>query len=233
MSITPIGRGSSADAVYSQLLALIQEGEYAVGARIPSELELARLFGVSRPVIREGLGGLRSAGMIESRAGAGTFVTATHPKAPGLVLLDRYETADLHEVRQHLEIPGAGLAALRRTDEHIAALDVLVERSRDERDVVNWIRDDLEFHVTIASATGNALQVQLIRGLRELQFEQSVEMARLAGGLAAPHAEHHAILEAIRAQDRAGAEQAMADHLAAIQQRVSALASHSTSPEQA
>jgi DNA-binding FadR family transcriptional regulator len=220
VGIEPIARGSSVDAVRTQLVELIQNGEFAVGARLPSEHELARSFGVSRPVIRESLGGLRSAGLIESRAGAGTFVTARNPTTPGLLLLGRYDTNHLHEVRQHLEIPGAGLAALRRSESQLAELHEIVDRTRDEHDVVNWVRDDLEFHVAIAAATGNELQVRLVRDLRELQFEQTVAMARALGGLAAPDTEHGAIVAAIHERDAAGAERAMAAHLDGIQQRV-------------
>jgi GntR family transcriptional repressor for pyruvate dehydrogenase complex len=219
-SIQPIPRGNSAEAVYQQLLALIQSGEFAVGTKLPSENELARSFGVSRPVIREGLGVLRSAGLVESRAGAGTLVTATHPRSQGLLLLGRYGSEDLHEVRHHLEVPGAGLAALRRTDEQVSEMAEIVERNREERDATKWVRDDLRFHVKLAEATGNQLQVRLVTDLRELQFEQTVVMAELMGGLAAPDAEHQAIVDAVRAGDEAGARQAMADHLDAIQRRV-------------
>ena len=220
MSIQPVPRGSSANSVYQQLLALIQAGTFPVGSKLPPELELVRLFQVSRPVIREGLGGLRSAGLIESRAGAGTFVMAATPQTQGLTLLGKFGTADLHEVRHHLEVPGAGLAATRRSEAQLADMVELVERNRAERDVVHWVRDDLRFHVTLAEATGNALQVQLITDLRELQFEQTVTMARLLGGLAAPDLEHQAIVEAVGQQDELGARRAMTAHLNAIRDRV-------------
>jgi GntR family transcriptional repressor for pyruvate dehydrogenase complex len=220
MSIQPIPRGSSADAVYQQLLALIQSGKFAVGSKLPTENELAQSFGVSRPVIREGFGGLRSAGLVESRAGAGTFVIAANPRSQGLILMGGYNTEELHEVRQHLEVPGAGLAALRRDEAQLAEMTELVERNRAERDVVNWVRDDLRFHVKLAEATGNALQVRLVTDLRELQFDQTVTMARLLGGLAAPDAEHQAIVDAVREKDEVGARRAMAAHLNAIRDRV-------------
>lgn len=98
-------------------------------------------------------------------------------------------------------------------------MQAIVEGSSQDDDIVEWVRDDLRFHVAIAEMTGNSLHAQLISELRELQFEQSVQMARRLGGLGAPIAEHGAILHAIRDGDPEAAARAMADHLAAIRER--------------
>lgn len=220
MDITPLSRTSSATAVRDELVALIRGGRFPVGSRLPGEIHLAEAFGVSRPVVREALGGLRAAGMIESRSGAGTFVIGAGRADVGLSLLGTTNSAELYEVRMHLEVPGAALAAARRSD---AQLDRLRELARggthQHDDVVEWVRADLRFHVAIAEMTGNSLHARLIGGLRELQFEQSVQMARRLGGLGAPTSEHGAIFEAIRDGDPGRASRAMADHLTAIRER--------------
>jgi DNA-binding FadR family transcriptional regulator len=217
--VTKIERTSAADEVRTQILALIESGDLAVGAKLPSEHELARSFGVSRAVVREGLGSLRSVGIVESRAGAGTFVRSLRATHGGLLLAGRYSSGELHEVRCHIEIPGAALAASRRTDEHLRRLDEIVARHAGTQDADAWVRDDLLFHVTLAEATGNALQVRFVTELRELQSELTLTMARRAGGLAAPVEEHGAVLEAIRRQDEESARRAMTAHLDAIQSR--------------
>jgi GntR family transcriptional repressor for pyruvate dehydrogenase complex len=214
-----ISRVNAADAVREQLLALIQAGTYPVGSKLPSENALAAALGVSRPIVREGLGALRAAGVLESRSGSGTFVRATTPTKTGLLLLGRYAPEELHEVRCHLEIPGAGLAAKRRSTQQLERLEELVLRHATRREVVEWVEDDLAFHVALAEATGNDLHAQLVAELRELQFEQTVVMAQMYGGLDAPDTEHREIFDAVRRQDAAGARQAMRKHLAAIQQR--------------
>jgi DNA-binding FadR family transcriptional regulator len=230
-SIRQIPRTNAAEAVREQLLALIEAGEFSVGSRLPSENELAKSFGVSRPVVREGLGALRAAGVLESRSGAGTFVLSARPTKPGLLLLGRYSAEDLHEVRTHLEVPGAGLAATRRSDADLERLEQIVARHSGVADAVEWVEHDLEFHVALAEATGNELQARLVQDLRGLQFEQTVLMARVTGGVAAPDAEHRAILDAVRRQDRELAEQAMAAHLAAILERFKALTDGSGADE--
>jgi len=219
-------RVSAADAVRDQLLELIQSGKLPLGTKLPPEHELARRFGLSRPVVREGLGALRAAGVLESRAGAGTFVKALRPTA-ALLLLGRHTPAQLHEVRCHLEIPGAGLAARRRTAEQLSRLDEIVEHHSGRMDVEEWVRDDLAFHVTLAESTGNELHARFVHELRELQHEQSALMASANdGALRAPDEEHRAILEAVRRRDEAAARDAMGAHLAAILDRWQSIADH-------
>ena len=223
-SVRGISRVSAADAVRDQLLDLIQSGQLPPGTKLPPEHELARRFGLSRPVVREALGALRAAGVLESRSGAGTFVKASRPTT-AMLLLGRHAPAQLHEVRCHLEIPGAGLAARRRTAEQLTRLVEIVEHHSGRVDVDEWVRDDLAFHVTLAEATGNDLHARFVHELRELQHEQSVLMAGAnEGALRAPDEEHRAIVEAVARRDEAAARDAMAAHLAAILDRWQSIA---------
>lgn len=63
------------------LRAEIAAGRYGADKRLPSEPQLARKFGVSRPTIARALLDLQNDGLIERRAGSGTFVRATAPAA--------------------------------------------------------------------------------------------------------------------------------------------------------
>lgn len=56
-----------------ELLKLIEAGKYPPGSKLPTEMELAAQFGVSRIPIREALSVLRAAGVINSRQGAGAL----------------------------------------------------------------------------------------------------------------------------------------------------------------
>ena len=57
--------------IAEQLRQLIASGEFAVGARLPAERELASQLGVSRPSVREALIALEVEGIIEVRTGSG------------------------------------------------------------------------------------------------------------------------------------------------------------------
>jgi GntR family transcriptional regulator, transcriptional repressor for pyruvate dehydrogenase complex len=220
LNVRRIERPSAPEAVRDQILELIEEGELTVGSKLPSEQELARSFGVSRPVVREGLGRLRSIGVIESRSGSGSFVRSARIAPQGLLLTGGYTSGELHEIRSEIEVPGAALAAVRRTEAQLATLTEIVERHRHQPDAEDWVADDLSFHVTIAEGSRNSLRVRFVTELRELQSDLSLRMARMHGGLAAPVQEHAAIVEAIRERDREGAAAAMQAHLDGIRNRL-------------
>ena len=67
--------------VYSALRRDIQSGRLAKGDRLPSEADLVRLFGASRITVGRAVRDLQAAGLVERRAGAGTFVKV--PQASG------------------------------------------------------------------------------------------------------------------------------------------------------
>lgn len=74
------------------LRSLLQGGEYAVGARLPSEPELAQKLGISRPTLREALQTLEEEGAIVRRHGVGTFVAEPRPVLDaGLEVLESLE----------------------------------------------------------------------------------------------------------------------------------------------
>ena len=91
-----------------------------VNDRLPSEAELSRRFGVSRPIVCEALGRLQALGLTEARAGRGTFVASSVTKLT--ITFGQYSASDLNEVRRCVEVPAARLAALRRTSEDIQLL---------------------------------------------------------------------------------------------------------------
>jgi GntR family transcriptional regulator len=58
----------------------ILDGTYPAGQPLPSEEQLAREFGVSRPTVRQGISELRAAGMVEVLMGRGMFVRSPHAR---------------------------------------------------------------------------------------------------------------------------------------------------------
>src|SRR5712692_7470564 len=83
ISVAVPGRESDALAAERVVLHLerqIESGELKPGDRLPPERELARQVGVSRPTVRAGLRSMAALGVVESRHGAGTFITAGPPR---------------------------------------------------------------------------------------------------------------------------------------------------------
>src|SRR5687768_3099371 len=67
----PVHRASAAQQIAAQIRAAMRAGELAAGERLPSELELAAAFGVSRPTVREAMRILAASNLVEASRGAG------------------------------------------------------------------------------------------------------------------------------------------------------------------
>lgn len=214
MKVVPVAQRTAAEHVRSQLIGLIESGEFAVGQRLPSEAELAQSFAVSRSVIREALHSLNALGLTRSYAGKGTYVDAQF--SPSQLLTGQYLPRDLHEVRQTLEVPVAQLAAERRSSADLKVLAELLEKFRVTEDPQERVGIDADFHVAIATATGNPLFPRLVAELRSVLQDQALSVAVIAGRAAQAADEHAAIFEAIKARQGVDAAEAMRLHLEAV-----------------
>ncbi|HEX2031568.1 MAG TPA: FadR/GntR family transcriptional regulator [Actinomycetota bacterium] len=151
--------------VADQLRELILEGRINAGERLPTESELTEMFGASRSTVREALRILSSQNLIVTArgAGGGTFVSRPEPRyvsdfleaSFGLLSDSEHLTVDhLLEAREILEVPAAGLAAARRTEEHLTALRSCFP-ARDDASRAHLFEGNLLFHITIVEAAGN------------------------------------------------------------------------------
>ncbi len=181
-----------------------------MGEKLPSEHELARLLGVSRPVLREALGHMRALGLIVSKNGRGSFIASI---SRGPLLLGRYSLDELHELRSLLEVQSAVLAAKRRERRDVDRLQKSVDALERCEGHEKWVKLDAAFHVALANATGNRLHAHLVEHLRGVLIEQSQVVSAVEGRIARANREHRSIYEAVRAGDAELAEQAMSAHL--------------------
>ena len=153
--------------IAEQIRALIQRGEFAPGAKLPSERLLSERFGVGRSSVREALTALQSMGLIEVRQGSGARVL----KPGGTALAGWQRTAfhserDVLEARIAIERYNAQLAALRATRPDLARLAALLS-TMEEEDRTGELGDetDLQFHLALAAATQNTVLLDLTRTL--------------------------------------------------------------------
>jgi GntR family transcriptional regulator, transcriptional repressor for pyruvate dehydrogenase complex len=212
-------RGASAE-VQARLQAQIESGEYKQNERLPSESELARAFGVSRPVIREALMSLQALGLTSSQTGKGTFVVSDRVRVP--LLMGRYSPAHIREVRRCVEIPAARLSAERRTDRDVGEIAAILARMEDADDPARRNQLDASFHIAIARASGNPLIVKLVEDLRSVLEEHSLAAARAPYRRREASQEHRAIYDAIVDRDPEAAAAAMEAHLAAAERSFAA-----------
>ncbi|MGV3574899.1 MAG: FadR/GntR family transcriptional regulator [Devosia sp.] len=215
---------SLAEVAHGQMLALIDDGSWSPRSRLPSETELARRFGMSRPVIRQALAKLRDAGLIQSRQGSGSFVIgpAVNPEEPpdNVLFPSIGSIADITAFvtfREGMEGEIAATAANNRSAEDLAAIAEAVTRFGEKRTLSERSQDDFAFHLAVAEATGNPFYVNNLSSLRE----QMLVGMGLIWNFSADREEfrhvvvahHQAIYDAIERQDVEGARQAMREHL--------------------
>jgi GntR family transcriptional repressor for pyruvate dehydrogenase complex len=217
----PVERFSAAEAVFKDLLAQIQEGRLAVGEKLPSEAALAQGYGVSRSVIREALRSCAALGLTVSRTGKGTFVVSQRVAED--LALGAYSARDLHEARPHIEVPAAGLAARRRTEEDVRFLQDVVAAMAAEDDPQAWVELDTSFHAAVARISHNRVFEKVIADIREALFHQSETLNVVAARQKRSDEEHLRIFHAIRDGAADEAEAAMQDHLAAVRGALGAI----------
>ena len=192
---------SLVDQAIDGMRTLLAEGEWAVGARIPPEPELASALGVSRNTVREAVRALAHTGVLEVRRGDGTYVAAANEVSAMMRRqVDRVEAHHVFEVRDAIETRAAALAAERRSEADLQLLCDLMERRAaavEAGDTDAFADADAEFHLAVVTATHNPLLLELYTG-----FEDTLRASiHLDDETAEVAEDHRAVLEAIRAQD--------------------------------
>jgi GntR family transcriptional repressor for pyruvate dehydrogenase complex len=216
-------RQSLVGTVVEQLARQIESGAAAPGSRLPAESELCRQFAVSRTVVREAVARLKADQLVETQPGLGLFVVRRAP-GQGVLRLNPSEGStaerarELLEFRAGLEAEAARLAALRRTDDDIAAIRAAFARI-EETERAGGIGgvEDLALHMAIARAAKNAYIVQVLQFLSD-SLRDSICQSRIVAQtrrehLQAARDEHARVVDAIIAGDPDAATLQMRVHL--------------------
>lgn len=204
--------------VAQTLARQIADGVYPVGARLPSERDIASATGVSRPTVREAILALELDGLVEVRTGSGVYVAARVPAKAKADTTD-FGPFEILEARLLIEGEACALAATLIDDAGVAALTAMVDamERENDRDVALSEEIDRRFHLGIAAATHNSALVAAVEMLwaartRSPQYRLLSQKVRRAG--IKPRAgEHQAIIAALRKRDPHAARAAMRDHL--------------------
>src|SRR5512142_1036871 len=156
--LRPISRAKTADQVAEQIEALIVNGTWKPGERIPSERDLAEQLGISRGSVREALSVLEAMGWLDIRPGDGTRVRQSQHEPqeitmPEAILRHTVELSEIWEARKLVEPQTAYLAA-ERCDK--AALDTIEHILQQMEDLVanglavETLRLNASFHLAVA-----------------------------------------------------------------------------------
>lgn len=216
---------SISEAIAQQIMDLIASGDLKPGQRLPSERDLCVNFGAGRSSIREALRCLSIVGVLNARVGEGTSVAADGGKFLGKIMewrliTEKHDIENLLEVRVGLEGVAAGNAAVGASQAEIDSLLELVTRMKsavdDKKEFANL---DLEFHISIAKASGNAFLIDLVSMIRGQLARVLSKVLLLPNARPLSLREHIAVVEAIKRHDPDGAREAMHAHLEAALRR--------------
>ena len=210
---SPVADGAVVEQTVRRLGEAIGLGLIEVGERLPPEAELATRLAIAPMTLREALRILREAGYLETRRGrgGGTFVRLSLPKQPTREA--RRHLARLMDYRVALSGAAVALAAERRTDADLVALEGLVEQMAELDAFAPYRRLDHRFHITVASAARSprlvaaetAIQIDLAKLLRLIP--ESAEMLHVS------NEQHRELLAAIRDRSATRARGVMQAHV--------------------
>lgn len=207
--------------VAEQLSAQINDGGIKLGARLPSERDLASSFGVSRPTIREAMIALEVAGLVEVRSGSGVYVLRAKSGLQALRQQDDPGPIEILEARLLFESEAAALAAERSDEADIQQLQNTLATLSSTEDIGSQKEvADRDFHLTIAHASKNSAIESTINWLWDLRDDSTIshffhDKLRSAG-IKPVIADHQAIFDAITSRSPEQARRAMRDHLGRV-----------------
>lgn len=217
--------------IVEALAASIREGQMQPGEKLPTEAEIMVRFDVSRTVVREALSRLQASSLVETRHGIGTFVLAAHDAGNFKITAEDFATVDdviaILELRISLETEAAGLAAQRRTEVNLAAMEAALNAFQVSINIdSDGVPPDFQFHMEVARSTGNRHFADLMTYLGTMIIPRTrvntavnASEGRLSY-LLRVHGEHESIFNAIRSRDADAARAAMRTHLSNSRDRL-------------
>lgn len=165
-------------ACMNKLQEFILSGKFAIGERLPSERDLAKMLGVSRPVLHESIVALNAQGLVHIEARKGVFV-CDYQRESSIALLNtllEYEEGDFNpqlfssllEGRLLIERETARLAALHCDQKQVKRYAQILEDGRGaaKRSAQSLCDYDFQFHLEIALASSNQMYPMILNSLK-------------------------------------------------------------------
>lgn len=206
------------DRIVEELRRRIVSGVWRDGGQIPTERELAAEFDVSPNTVREAIRALSALGLVGVRQGSGAYVqlapAALVSSSLGTVMrVGSVPIADVFELSRVLHLRIGDLAVERATDEEIAQLESIARTDpvEDPGSGLTQVASLLAMlneagHEPLVSAVAGSLD-RLIVGT--IAITVGADPAALVPEMRAARREWRAIVDGIRARDRARTREAI------------------------
>lgn len=209
-------------SVAATIEAEILSGELKVGARLPSEADLARRFSVSTRSVREGLQILETKGLVRRRHGERAevvrddveqFLGSLATTVKVLFAEDPAYLVQLMDVRRMFELEVVGRLAAGEGEVAGEVEEALADLSA-AKDFAQYADADAKFHRALVQSLGNEILSSVYGNLYGLitdviRLTSRVPSKTQAEGVA----EHETIFKTIRSGDVEGSRALMREHI--------------------
>lgn len=205
---TPTRGEALAQQAYVALRDAILSHQLPPGTRL-SVPDMARRLGISRSPAREAIARIAHEGLARMEPNRGAVVSD----------LGAEDLVEIYSLREVLEGLACRQASRRMDDDAISRLQAILDSHEEAvaaNDIERHYELDVGFHATIREIAGHQ---RLIESLDRLQGQIRVAMfktRRSPGGMPQALAEHHTIMDALRARDPDRAERAGRAHVARL-----------------
>ena len=215
-ALRPVSRPRLYEQLVERLLEFISEEGLEPGQRLPTERDLAQQLGVSRASVAQAVVALEVQGVLGVRQGDGIYLVRVADPTESVqeLLKRRQRLPEILEAREAIEVKVTSLAAQRRTDEDMAAIDAAVAHmAKEVEEGEHGYEGDLRFHAAVTAAAHNSVLSGLTNMLAEAIQETRRESLSQPGRPRRSLASHQRIADAIRSGDPAKAARAARQHI--------------------
>jgi DNA-binding FadR family transcriptional regulator len=223
----PVRRAAGVAEIHADLMRAVREGEFAPGAQLPNERQLAERYDTSRQQVRDALLIMQESGLVVRKVGSGTFLSGAAPQIIERLDADVDVTAaHEHSFMKTLEArlvmePGvAALAARAVSEAGLVELRTALEAIRTSRGWLDYKTRIYLFSRAVYVAAGNPFLLWTFDRIRKARQEHRFDGQD--SGVVAEIVRRHAveqlseIYEAIAARDEARAEAVTRRYLVGI-----------------
>lgn len=196
-----IQRTSLVQEVCNVLKTKIQQKQYALHEKLPTEPELMQQFGVGRSTIREAILLLVNSGYLSVQQGSGTFVISEAGTEALDTTLGKASLDDLQEVRQLLEAKIAEKAAVNHKVKDITRMTkFLADRKKyaESNNLPACVKADIAFHLSIAESCGNLILTELYKATTEKISKSFLQVYNDTAPFIKTHPLHEELLQHIK-----------------------------------
>ena len=183
-------RVSLIENIIDEIKDLIIIQEMKDGDMLPSQVEMAKTLGVSRPSLREALNRLELLGLIETKHGSGTYVKSINAAdfmnpLSSFLVMDQKSALELLDARFHVEGAVASLAAEHAGQDDLQKMEQVLKRMENAckaEDLNGFILMDVRFHLLVAESSKNRILAKILEIIREL-FRKLIQKVLESGPL--------------------------------------------------